>query len=208
MAMRINTSVVIQAGGQSSRMGMDKGLLLLRDKPLVRWVADQVDELADELLLISNQPENYARFGWPVYSDLIPGIGALGGLYTALSVAAGERIFVLACDMPFINLGVLHAMLARPESCQVVIPQLQDDQALEPFRALYHRSCQQPILNAIQSGKRRAISFFDDVQVCYFPWDEIKKYDPEGRSFFNINTPEDLFEAERLASALLSEGEQ
>lgn len=150
--MRNKISVIIQAGGRSSRMGMDKGLVELAGRPLVQWIYDQVHELADEILLVSNQPEAYHSFGWPVFEDLIPDIGALGGLYTAVSIASHTNVLVLACDMPFINLHILQAMLDRPASCQVVIPRLQDPKALEPFRALYRKSCQVPMLNAIQSA--------------------------------------------------------
>jgi molybdopterin-guanine dinucleotide biosynthesis protein A len=206
MAMRNKLSVVIQAGGQSTRMGADKGLLKLSGKPLVQWIVDQVRDLADEILLISNQPDNYLPLGWPVYGDVIPDIGALGGLYTAVSIANYEIVLVLACDMPFINKKILQAMLAYPQSCQVVIPRLQDPNALEPFRARYHKSCQQPILDAIQTGKRRAISFFPDVQVCYYPWEEIHRLDPHALSFFNINTPDDLQQAEEIATTLPEDG--
>lgn len=195
-------SVVIQAGGQSVRMGADKGLVELRGKPLVRWIIDQTDGIAAETLIISNHSASYAQFGLPVHHDILPGIGALGGLYTAIHWAKYDHIFVLACDMPFINPALLRFMLTRIATYDVLIPALDDQFMLEPFRALYRKRCEQPIHDAIQAGKRRAISFFPEVAVQILPFKEISRFDPDGISFFNINTPEDLQQAEILAGSL------
>ncbi|MFN2194721.1 MAG: molybdenum cofactor guanylyltransferase [Anaerolineales bacterium] len=195
-------SIVVQAGGQSVRMGTDKGLVELRGKPLAGWIIDQTADIASETLIVSNQPEHYQRFGLPVYPDIIPGIGALGGLYTATHYARFEYIFVLACDMPFIHKAVLQYMLNRINSHDVLIPFLDDRTKLEPFRALYRKNCERPILNAIQAGKRRAISFFAEVNVQEMAFREISELDPEGISFFNINTPEDVERAEIIAASL------
>lgn len=195
-------SIVVQAGGQSVRMGTDKGLVELRGKPLVRWIIDQTADIAAETLIVSNQPAHYKQFELPVYPDLIPGIGALGGLYTAVHYAQFEYIFVLACDMPFVYKAVLQHMLKRIETADVLIPFLNDRTKLEPFRALYRKSCEKPILNAIQAGKRRAISFFAEVKVQEMAFSEISALDPDGISFYNINTPEDVQQAEIIAASL------
>lgn len=192
-------SFVIQAGGMSSRMGSDKGLVLLRGKPLVQWILDQLAPIETEKIIISNQPASYYHFGVPVYEDVIPAIGALGGLLTALTYARHELVFVLACDMPFLDLSLLDVMNNLIEDHDVVIPCLGKPENTEPFRALYRQTCLEPIKSAIASGKRRAISFFPDVRVNYYNLPEYTPTDPTSWIFFNINSPEDLAEAESLS---------
>ena len=200
--MNTNLSLVIQAGGQSSRMGTDKGLITLHGKTLVEWIISQTDSLGAEQLIISNSPELYQDYHLPVYQDVFQGIGALGGLYSALYFASYEWVFVLACDMPFINLQLLGYMQGLANDFDVLIPRLQDPNATEPFRALYRKNCMISVEKAIHSGQRRVISFFPDVRVRYIEWEEILRFDPHGYSFYNINTPDDLGEAERLAALL------
>jgi molybdenum cofactor guanylyltransferase len=194
-----NVSFVIQAGGLSSRMGTDKGLVLLQDKPLVAWILDQLTRFDSEKIIITNNPTPYNHFGVPVYEDVIPGIGALGGLLSAITFATHELIFVLACDMPFLDLSMLDLMLDLADQHDVVIPRLGNPENTEPFRALYRKTCLEPIRIAVASGKRRVISFFPDVRVRYVDLPEFSESDPASWTFFNINTPEDVISAEAYA---------
>ncbi len=209
MAMRnftkelLRVGFVIQAGGLSTRMGTDKGLVLLRGKTLVAWILDQLDSIQTEKFIISNQPESYAQFGIPVFKDVVPGIGALGGLLTALTHAQNELVFVLACDMPFLDLPLMAQMLASADGYDVVIPRLGKPENTEPFRALYRKSCLVPVNQAVAHAKRRAISFFPDVRVNYFDLAEFSDSDPSTWSFFNINSVEDFARAELFADHFL-----
>lgn len=195
-------SYVIQAGGMSTRMGTDKGLVTLRGRTLVAWILDQLAPIEAEKLLISNQPDLYDHFGVPVYKDVVPGIGALGGLLTALTYARGDLVFVLACDMPFIELSLLSTMIEMIDGYDLVIPTLGSSENTEPFRALYRKTCLEPIRVAITSGKRRAISFFPDVKVRFYDLPEFSPDDSASWSFFNINLPEDLVQAETIVDRL------
>ena len=102
-------TVVIQAGGESRRMGQDKALIPFLGDHLIQRVRGRVAPLADELLVTTNQPQGYRFLGLPLFPDLIPGRGALGGLYTALSAASQPLVAVVACDMPFVNAEMLAA---------------------------------------------------------------------------------------------------
>jgi molybdopterin-guanine dinucleotide biosynthesis protein A len=104
--------------------------------------------------------------------------------------------------MPFINLPLVNRILALSDfhRSDVVIPRLGNPTSTEPFRAAYRKTCQEPIREAIAAGNRRMISFYHQVRVHYIELEEILSYDPRLLSFFNVNTPEDLLEAERLAS--------
>ena len=94
-------TLAIQAGGESRRMGSDKALLLFLGQPMILRVLNRLARIADEVLITSNQPENYRFLGLSPIPDLLPGFGALGGLFTALSAAGHPYVAVVACDMPF-----------------------------------------------------------------------------------------------------------
>src|SRR5512139_1369260 len=116
----------IQAGGESRRMGADKALLPFLGQPLILRMLSRLAWIADEVLVTSNQPENYRFLGLTPTPDLLPGLGALGGLYTALSVAAYPYSAVVACDMPFANPAIFLAELKilRETGTDAVIPRV------------------------------------------------------------------------------------
>jgi len=193
-------TIAIQAGGKSRRMGEDKALIPFWGKPLISRVVDRISSTGDEVIIITNHPENYQFLNLPMFPDLIPGRGALGGLYTALSVASHPVAAVVACDMPFINARLLAAerdLLLR-EQADVVIP--HSDGGLEPFHAVYRReACIPPIEAALRSGKWRVNAWFNKVNLYVLPSEEIQKYDPQLLSFRNVNTPQDLETALQIA---------
>ncbi len=176
-------------------MGQDKGLCLLAGKPLVQHVIDRVRGLGDELWITTNHPEDYAPFGIPTVSDPHPGMGALVGLRTALLAARGEAVLLVACDMPFLNLALLRYLLARAGEADVVIPRRGGE--FEPLHAVYARTCREPVQSALDRGQARMISFFSDVRILPIEQSDLDRIDPDGLSFFNINTPQDLAQAER-----------
>ena len=193
-------TIVIQAGGESRRMGRDKGLVPFLGQPLVQRVLERLRPIAGEVLVSTNHPENYAFLGVPLFPDLIPGRGALGGLYTALSAASLPLAAVVACDMPFINARLLQAQAGRIQEVQadIVIP--HTGEGLEPFHAVYRReTCLSPVRAAIEQDKWRVDAWFAQVKVEIFRQEEIQRYDPHLRSFQNVNTPEELQAAEQLA---------
>jgi molybdopterin-guanine dinucleotide biosynthesis protein A len=194
-------TVIIQAGGESRRMGMDKGLVQFLGQPLVARVVSRVAMLADEVLVTTNDRQGYRFLDVPLVADLLPERGALGGLYTALSAARYPIVGVVACDMPFASSAILTAQrdLLIEMGADVVIPQMTD--GLEPFHAVYRRAtCLPAIGAALESGKQRVDSWFPQVKLLYLSQEELRRHDPYERAFFNVNTPEDLSEAERMAN--------
>lgn len=190
--------IVIQAGGESTRMGKDKALIPIQGMPMIEYIIRQIEDLGDELIIITNEPENYQQFGLPTYSDVIPNWGALGGLYSAIFHSSKEVCLILACDMPFVNRSLMEYIISLSPGYDAVIPRL-DKQFSEPFRAVYRKSCLEPIKSSIEAGKRRVNSFFDQVDIRFVDGEEIAKFDPDAITFFNVNTPEELVEAERIA---------
>jgi molybdopterin-guanine dinucleotide biosynthesis protein A len=193
-------SIIIQAGGESFRMGQDKGLVQFLGQPLVARVLSRVALLADEIQVTTNDPQGYQFLDVPLVADLLPGRGALGGLYTALFSARHPIVGVVACDMPFVSSSMLAEQrdMLLESGADLVIPQTAT--GLEPFHAIYRRVTCLPAVEAVlESGYRRVDSWFPQVKVVYFTQEEIRRHDPYGRAFFNINTLEDLRQAERMA---------
>lgn len=195
----MNYSIVIQAGGQSTRMGQDKGLLQFGKYKMVEYILHQVSGMGEKNFIVSNRPEEYKEFGLPVYTDIYHNIGPLGGFHTIFSFLEMEYALVLACDMPFINRDLINYLLSLASDYDIIVPRLNHNKFVKPFRAVYSKRCMPAVEKAIEQNHRRVISFFDDVRVRYLEKDEIHIYDPDERSFFNVNTPEDLQKAIQMA---------
>ncbi len=193
-------TVVIQAGGESRRMGQDKALLPFLGKPLIQRLIGRLSPLADELLVTTNRPEAYRFLGLPLFQDVIPGRGALGGLYTALHAARQPLVAVVACDMPFASPLLLAAErdLLLASSSDAVIPRTEG--GTEPFHAVYRGDACLPLIQAaIAADRWRVDAWYAQAKVRLMPPDEVRPYDPQGIAFSNVNTPEELAQAEELA---------
>ena len=195
-----NVSLVIQAGGNSRRMGEDKGRKLFLGRPLIQRVVDRIAPIANEILVTTNRPVDYAFLNLRVVPDLIPGRGALGGIYTALASARYPIVAVVACDMPFASAALLEAaisLLVR-EEMDVVLP--RSTGGLEPLHAIYRRlTCLPVVRTAIDANQLKIIDWLSSVRVRELSLDEVAAIEPSGLVFRNVNTPEEFSEAERLA---------
>ena len=194
-------TVVIQAGGMSSRMGEDKALKIFLGKPLIQRVIERMSPIADEIIVTTNRPAEYAFLNLRLVPDLKPGRGALGGLYTAIASAAHPLVAVVACDMPFASQMFFEGArkLMVKEEADVIIA--KTDEGYEPLHALYRReTCLPAIESAIDADQWKVIAWFPQVKVRILTPDEIKSLDPAGLCFWNLNTPEEFAEAERRAN--------
>jgi molybdopterin-guanine dinucleotide biosynthesis protein A len=195
-------TVCIQAGGESSRMGEDKALKTFLGRPLIQRVVERLSSVADEMIVTTNRPGDYAFLKLPLFSDLRPGRGALGGLYTALASAEHPLVAVVACDMPFASATLLEAAssLLLEKEVDVVIP--RSEEGYEPLHAVYRRAtCLPAIEAAINADQWKVVSWFPQVKIHTLTSDEIKRYDLLGLAFWNVNTPEEFAEAEKIAQS-------
>lgn len=200
-------SLVIQAGGESRRMGTDKALLPFLGKPLILRPLTRLAGLANEVLVTSNHPESFRFLSLTTIPDRLPGLGALGGLYTALSAARYPYVAVVACDMPFASLEILalELVLLKETGVDAVIPRSKG--GTEPFHAVYRReTCLPQVHAALEVENRRVYAWFSSVQIRYLELEEMLPYDPDQLAFMNINTPEELQEAEKIARSHLALG--
>lgn len=190
-------TVALQAGGMSRRMGRDKARVLLDGRPLITHVLERAAPLGDEVIVTTNTPHAYPFLGGVrLVPDEQPGAGALAGLRTALRAALHERLLVLACDLPFVCVPLIEHMMRAAPPADVVVPRWHGE--LEPLHAVYRRGCLAAVERALAEGRRRMIDFHADVRVYVVEEDIITRFDPQGLTFFNINTPDDLQTAERL----------
>ncbi|MCY4019096.1 MAG: molybdenum cofactor guanylyltransferase [Chloroflexi bacterium] len=191
-------TVAIIAGGQSSRMGRDKAFLELGGQTLIeRVVAAGAGLGQSETILITNKPDEYRHLELPMYTDVIPGKGSLGGIYSALARATNPAALVLACDMPFVKTGLLRFMIAQlDQDTDIVVPRV--DGYPQAMHAIYRKTCLAPIRAQLDENRLKIIRFYDKMRVTYLDEADYAPYDPEGLSFTNLNTPAELERARRL----------
>lgn len=188
----MSVSAAIMAGGRSKRMGQDKAWIELDGEPLIKRVADVLAQVADEVIVVANEPR-YASLGLRVVKDRYPNGGALGGIATGVGAAAHDTVLVAACDMPFLSPAVWQLLLGHAGEGDVVIPRIGGE--YETLHALYTKACLPHMARALAEDRLRVIAFFDQVRVLAIDEPELRAVDPGLRSFTNVNTPEELASA-------------
>jgi molybdopterin-guanine dinucleotide biosynthesis protein A len=194
--MSEDIGAAILAGGLSKRMGVNKALLRLREggPAIIEKVVMRLAEAGLRApLLVANRPEEYDFLGLECMPDDIEGAGALGGILTALSHSRHNRVFVVASDMPLLNVELLKHMMTMEVAYDALVPRWHDGEhvRVEPLHAIYSIGCNKTIREEIGKGRLKVSSFLDEIKVRYISEDEIRRYDPDLRSFFNVNTPEE-----------------
>jgi molybdopterin-guanine dinucleotide biosynthesis protein A len=198
-------------------MGEDKALKTFLGRPLIQRVIERLSSIADEMIVTTNRPEDYSFLKLPLFSDLKPGRGALGGLYTAIASASHPFVAVVACDMPFASASLLEAAshLMVGEGADVVIARVafpakqggKSEEGYEPLHAVYRReTCLPAIEEAIEAGQWKVVAWFPEVKLRVLTTDEIKQYDPTSLAFWNVNTPDDFLKAEQIATSQSAPG--
>ena len=182
---------VILAGGESRRMGSNKSLLPLSGARFIDQVYRRMDRLFNEVIIVTNTPDLYKEIPCRKVPDIYYAQGALAGLHSGLTHARSEKIFVVACDMPFISPEVVKEICTHADHGDLVIPFSSNGH--EPLHAVYSKSCLPAIEQVLDAGLKRIIGFFDKVKQVELPISKIRQHDPEEKSFRNINTPEDYF---------------
>jgi molybdenum cofactor guanylyltransferase len=191
---------VILAGGKSRRMGRDKAFLPFGTGRLIERVIEVLRQVTGDVILITNTPESYQPFGLPMFSDVFPEAGSLGGIYTGLVSAKTPYSLCLACDMPFVKSEFLRFLCETATETDVVIPRNAED--FQPLCAVYSQVCREPIRQKIEAGRLKITGFFDQVRVRVVEGELLTRYDPHDVMFFNANTPEEYEQARRMLGEL------
>ncbi|BCR05634.1 molybdenum cofactor guanylyltransferase [Desulfuromonas versatilis] len=182
---------VILAGGESRRMGCDKSLLPIDGARFIEHIHRVMAGLFDEVLLVTNSPGLYEGIDCRKVPDIYFAQGSLAGIHSGLCHARNAKAFVVACDMPFVSAEVVREICSHGEGGEVVIP--RGAEGLEPLHALYDKSCLPAMEAVLDRGQRRIVSFFPQVQVRELGPENLAAHDPQGRTFLNINTPQEYF---------------
>ncbi len=182
--------IAILAGGQSRRMGQDKSFVMLNGKPLIQHVIDRLQPLKLDIMLVTNSQTKYAHLGLPMFTDISPGCGSLGGIYTALKRSTTAYVLCVACDMPLLNPDLLRYQIELSPNFDAVIPRV-DNQA-HNLHAVYARSCHTHIHHQIKIGDLRISNFYQNLRVRYVAETELQLFDRDFLSLANLNTPDDV----------------
>lgn len=190
--MSQNISAFILAGGKSSRMGEDKGLISLDGKPVISYVIDELRKLTDDISILTSH-ENYRQFGHPLINDFYKDKGPAAGIDAALHHAKHDVIFITGCDMPFINEAAINKLTGY--SLQHEICVVSDGSFIEPLFAVYKRHCKQKWRTLLLQGTLKLSDYFFHFDTNFAPAETFLLSDPH--LFLNLNTPADLEIAEK-----------
>lgn len=210
-------TIVLQAGGESRRMGRSKATVPFLGEPLIWRGINRLLPLADEFIITTNEPENLDFLGDLVdlgkirlIGDEYEQRGALRGIYTAMNAATHDHVALVACDMIFPSRNLISAELEaiKNEGTDAAVPKTKH--GFEPFHAVYKKSTCLPIIyEETQKGGVKANSWLDKVDVSIFDAERVAKAEPRGGCFINVNTPEELKAAQdRILSGHMMEREE
>lgn len=184
---------VVLAGGQSRRMGRDKALLELSGETLLARSLRVLAPLSDDLLVVGRDPGESALPGVRAVPDDEPGLGPLGGLATALRHLRTDRALVVACDLPLLQPDLLRHLLAlahaHAAAADAIVPRTA--KGAEPLHAVYAAACLPAVEACLGAGERAVFALLGRLRTRYLEPPEWQRYDPEGLSFLNVNTPDD-----------------
>lgn len=192
---------VILAGGKSRRMGKNKALMQLGGDSLIGHVIRRIRLITDELLLVTNNPPEYVHLNVPMHGDILPGTGALGGIYTGLTHASHDAVLCVACDSPFLEPKLLAYLVSVLGEYDAVMPETfahhNDTQiTLQTLCAAYSKRCLPIIESMLRDSELRVHALQERAHIKRVSPEIWQRFDSEGMSFFNINTPEDFEKAD------------
>jgi len=182
-------NAVILVGGKSSRMGSNKAFLELKGKTFIELQIELLREMFDEIFISANTSSEYEYLNLPIFKDVYPGKGPLGGIYTSLINSSSLHTFMLACDMPFVGPELIKHLKDLTKEYDVVIP--KSEKGLEPLHAFYSKNCIDPIKRSLDENNLRIISFFPHVKVKIVELDSMASSDRFKNSIKNLNTMDD-----------------
>lgn len=184
---RTDLTGIIMAGGRSSRMGQEKGLIEFKGRPLIQYPIDLLLSYTDKIIISTGNPA-YLKFGLEMIPDEIAGQGPSAGLAAALKNSSTAWNIVIACDLPFLESELIHMLLSNSGSCRAVIPVYRG--VREPLAGLYHKELVKNFETAVYSGVLALHKILDSCEVHYVDTEHLLVKYP--KMFTNFNTPGDM----------------
>ncbi|MCK7514265.1 MAG: molybdenum cofactor guanylyltransferase [Desulfobacterales bacterium] len=189
--MKFNMTGILLAGGQNTRMGVNKAFLKIDGERLIDKTLNIYRPIFAEIIIVTNDPLSYIEFtDATIVTDIYKGKGPLGGIYTGLFYAKHQHAFACSCDMPFLNEAFIAYMIGQSEKYDVIVPELPE--GYQPLHAIYSRNCLPPIRRLILMDKLKITGFYRDMRVLPISEERIRPFNEDGSLFQNLNTPEEL----------------
>lgn len=189
--MKAQVTGIILAGGKNSRMGTNKAFLKIDQNRLIDKTLEIYRRLFAEIIIVTNDPLSYLDFtDAALVTDIYKGKGPLGGIYTGLVYAKNPFVFVSACDMPFLNRDFIQYLMDQTGRHDVIVPELPE--GYQPLHAIYSLNCLPSIKRLLLMDKLKITGFYRDMRVLAIGTEQIQPFNPDGRLFHNLNTPEDF----------------
>ena len=197
-----NISAVVLAGGLSRRLGRDKAFEPIGNLPLIQRVLSQVSQISRHTIVVANDKKRETQLsgldGIRISIDKYPDTGSLGGIFTGIHASTTDWTFVVACDMPFLNIKLIRYIMSLKEGYDAVVPVI--DGRPEPIHSIYSKDCLAHIEEKITNNELKITGFFDKISVRYVNESAINEFDPDHLSFLNVNNEEDLEKAINIAN--------
>jgi molybdopterin-guanine dinucleotide biosynthesis protein A len=184
---------IILAGGENRRMGRDKAFLSIAGRPMIEHVLAAFRTVFERTVVVTNAPARYERYGVTAVADAFDARGPLTGIYSGMAASGDEYSFVAACDMPFLEPGLMRFMAGLADGPDVVVPLVGGQ--YEPLLAIYHRGLLPLMEDSIRQGEQRVQALYEGLDLRPVTEEEIGRFDPKRRSLINLNTPEQYEEA-------------
>ena len=188
---------IILAGGKNSRIQTEKALLKLGSITIIEHILNVTRPLFQEVMVVTNSPARYLHLDCRLVPDLKAECGPLGGIHSGLFHSQDEYNFFFACDMPFLNKNLICFMMKESPGYDVTIP--LTSRGYETLHAIYNRSCLVNIERLLEQGDFKILNFFPEVKIRAIEEVIIKQFDPQGDTFFNINTRDDYSKAKKMS---------
>jgi len=183
----VKTTAIILAGGQSSRMGTNKALLKLNGKTVIEGIAQSLEKVADEILIVTNTPADYEFLHLPMTEDNFKGMGPLAGIEAGLSASNTEYNLITACDMPFISVDLGNYLLSCLADYQAAVPEISG--RLHPLFAAYRKDVNEAVIKSLEDNQLRIRHFLHSIHVKIVKNDLLESLGlpDEEIYFFNMN---------------------
>ncbi|NOU47768.1 MAG: molybdenum cofactor guanylyltransferase [Bacteroidales bacterium] len=179
-----DTTGILLAGGNSSRMETEKGLVLLNGKPLVEYALESLQSVFKRIIISANN-DAFDGYGWPVVKDVYEGCGPMAGIFAGMQASQTNYVFVLSYDMPFVTTGLIHSLLNKRADFEAVLPFCNNFPI--PVCACYNRTILPRLENSILSKKLKVSQFVEGIRYHYLIPDQ-----SQNDQFYSVNTPSDL----------------
>ena len=190
--MSYKVTGILLAGGKSSRMGKDKALIKYGDETFMSNSLNKLNKLFDEVIVVADNIDKYQMDNVRIIKDIYPGMGPMGGIHAALKAAKNDWIFVIPCDMPLWESFLVEEILKHRLDYDIVVPIINNH--MEPLFALYKKTCIPGIEQCLNSNIIKVLELYPLVNTNYLDLEKVyNEVDQCTKSFFNINTPKDLY---------------